>query len=278
MDPNTGETQPHNFQKMSKKRDMSFHEVRESEDPGEGREIVEIINIVDTPYPEEPAGRRNGERRRHFPKEVFSEWDDDDDGEIISERREIFSGVTGRDGFPRVASREGFVDIGDGEVMPYDDDDREEKDVATIPRDAETKDLKCTFSDSRGTVVTLKQKADDDDENDDEDNGRDVSEQMEGSGTFGEHPDEELFPEEQFEIISDNDDDDNNTSARLALFSGGDGKDNDVYSENERKVTTVVLPFVAPEGATMSGLLHVTVTGDGKLIDWDHTVRTIRLT
>ena len=54
------------------------------------------------------------------------------------------------------------------------------------------------------------------------------------------------------------------------MLSGSDGDDIG-DGEGRTRVATVVLPFVVPAGATMSSL-HVTLTREGGLIEWDHTV------
>ena len=207
----------------------------------------EIVRIVDSAEIFAEDGREKAhllERPSDGAGGLPSAWGDD---RTISDG-EIFSDVYGRE----------ILSDGNNVV-----DDRVEGDRASSS-EPPANEYECAFSGSSGDVLTVKHKLGQGvDESDDEDSGDDWDRGTEGSGTVEESPREELASRKQHELF-------NASSARFALLSGSDGDDTG-DGEGRTRVATVVLPFVVPAGATMSSL-HVTLTREGGLIEWDHTV------
>lgn len=230
------------FAEEKRGRNANLHKQDESADSRMEREIVQIMDSAEIFDAEE----RLFERRANSAEDLSSEWDDD----RTMPGSEIFSEVYGRGRL--------------SDEKDVDDDHVEDEDESSSEPPAN--EYECAFSGSSGDVLTVKHKMGHSvDESDDEDSEEDSELETEGSGTMGENPGEKLFDRKQFELF-------NASSARLALLSGSDGGDSD-NGEDGTRVATVILPFVVPEGATMANL-HVTLTSDGRLIDWDHTVRT----
>lgn len=225
----------------------------EPEDPRMEREILQIFaseQNAEDPF-SEPSRR---EREDSYP-----EWDDDSMNDMLLDH-EIFSDAS---------DREIFSDGSEGEAFPDDNYNYVETEVEHTT-EATTKDYKCSFSGTSGDVITLDQHGRSDDlDNDDEASGN-YPDDTEGSGLLEESDSsKDMFSNTHFELVNTN-----TSSARLALISGGDDDNGNDAKKERTTTTTVILPFVIPEGATMSSNLHMTVTGDGKLIDWDYMVRT----
>lgn len=157
---------------------------------------------------------------------------------------------------PRIADsdegdREEFPDL-EGEIIgqatPYgEDEDEIELSTPSKPKN----EYRCSFSGHRSKIIHVDQEGDDEGESEEEETA--------GSGA------DENSVSEDLDVNPGNA---TNASVRLALLAGSSTKGEDQAAG----ITTVVLPFLVPEGATMSNLMHVTVTSEGTQVDWDSRV------
>ncbi|KAK7504775.1 hypothetical protein BaRGS_00003803, partial [Batillaria attramentaria] len=127
----------------------------------------------------------------------------------------------------------------------------DEEDVETTSQKP-TNEYRCAFSGNGGKIISVDQ----DDEGEDEPVGL----REPGSG-WDENDDSDETDLSLGNMSA--------TSGKLTLLTGNDAKG------EKQEITTVILPFMVPEGATMSNLLHVTVTSEGSHVDWEHTTTSL---
>lgn len=132
----------------------------------------------------------------------------------------------------------------------YDyDDHKDSKPESTSQR--QTVEYRCAFSGMAGNLISL-------DQEDDESEETGFVRQEEGSAD-----DFEDYDDFKESILQ------NSTSATTTTLTFLSSSEK---GGTEKVTTAVILPFVVPEVATMSSLLHVTVTSDGHLLEWDVSV------